>query len=293
MQRARVIIDTDPAIGIPFHDDDALAILYLLALGDEFEVLGVTPIAGNAPLHRAVPIAHEILGVAGRGDIPVHPGASGARGLGRPTQASRFLVQAVRENPGEVSILAIGPLTNVATAGLTDPEFFGNLGRIVVMGGAIAAGYGLPLAGPLEFNFLKDSSAASAVLAAECEKVIVTMDLCVQVVFTRRELDALLTIPNRQAVYLARNVAPWLRVNSLAPTPWKGGFVPWDVIAAIYMRRPELFEESETCLRLREGRWRTGAVERCYDTSHLCRLPQRVRAGELLDEFLDVIALYG
>ncbi|MHB8894517.1 MAG: nucleoside hydrolase [Candidatus Geothermincolia bacterium] len=292
MPPARVIIDTDPAIGIPFRDvDDALAILYLLSLPEEFEVAGITPVAGNAPLRKAEPIAREVLRAANREDVPVLAGASGRRELGKPTPASQFLSQVASEHPGEVTVLAIGPLTNVATAGIRDPDFYGNLARLVVMGGALEAGYGLPLVSPLEFNFWKDTEAACAVLAADCEKVILTMDLCIQVVFGRRELDAVYSMSSPAARYLSRHLGHWYRVNHLAPSPWKGGFVPWDMIAAVYMRRPELFEESETCLRLRKGRWKTGGLESCEDGSRPCRLPLRVSAPELLDEFLDTIRL--
>ena len=290
MPSAKVIIDTGPAIGCPFHDvDDALAMLYLLALPGEFEVLGVTPVGGNAPLRKTVPKAREVLAIAGRKDIPVYPGAKRASEIGRPTEAGRFLAEAVRESPGEVTVLAIGPLTNIATAGLRDPDFFNHVGRIVVMGGALQAGYGVPLVSPLEFNFWKDTAAAAAVLAAECEKVIVTMDLCLQVVFSRRELDALHSMRPRPAYWLASKIEPWYRFNRAMPVPWKGGFVPWDVIAAVYLRRPDLFEVEETPLRLRPRRFTTGQVERCEDGSRPCLLPVKVRAAELLDEFLDAI----
>ena len=286
-----LIIDTDPAIGVRFRDvDDALALLYALARPDDFEVLGVTPVHGNASLRKTVPTAREILRVGRREDIPVLPGASSAHDLGKRTAASEFMAEQVRARPGEVTVLAIGPLTNVATAGMTDPDFYRNAGRLVIMGGALRAGLGIPLLSPLEFNFFKDARAAERVLAADCEKVIVTMDLCTQVVFTRRELQALELMDNPVATYLARHIEPWLRLNRAAPfLPWTGGFVPWDVIAAIYLRRPELFEEEETCLRLRSGAVKTGALEKCNDGSRPCRLPVLVRAPELLDEFLDAI----
>jgi purine nucleosidase len=286
-----LIIDTDPAIGIPFRDvDDALAILYALARPDDFEILAITPVHGNAPLRRTVPKAREILAAACMDEVPVFPGAASARDLGTPTAASDFLVEQVRTRPGVVTVLAIGPLTNVATAGITDRDFYKDVRRLVIMGGALQAGLGIPALSPLEFNFFKDARAAESVLAAPCEKVIITMDLCTQVVFTRRELTALEGMRNPVSGYLARHIRPWLRLNQVAPfLPWTGGFVPWDVIAAIYLRRPELFEEEEACLRLRGGRMKTGALEKCEDGTRPCRLPVRVRAPELLDEFLGTI----
>lgn len=291
MPGAKVIIDTDPAIGLPFHDiDDALAILYLLALPDEFDVIGLTAVAGNAPLHRGELLAREIVAEAGRDEIPVYPGGSGSRSLGRPSPASDFLVRSARENKGEVTVLAIGPLTNIATAGTRDPDFYGNAARIVIMGGALEAGYGIPMVSRLEFNFWKDTEAASAVLAADCEKVVHTMDLCMQVVFGRREIDAVHGMSNSPARYLSRHMEHWYTVNHIAPVPWKGGFIPWDMIAAVYLRRPDLFEETSTCLRLRQGRLKTGGLERCDDGPNPCMLPEKVRSFELLDEFLNTLS---
>ncbi len=289
MPPERVIIDTDPAIGVPFRDvDDALAVLYLLALPDEFEVLGLTPVFGNAPLRRCLPKAREVLAVAGRGDIGVHPGAASSRALGIETPASAFLARAVREDPGNVTVLALGPLTNIATAGILDPGFYANVSRLVIMGGALSAEFG-PLPFPFEFNFRKDIKAAEAVLAADCAKVLITMDLCMQVVFSRRELDALESMNNRAGTYLARHVAHWYGLNHLAPVPWKGGFVPWDVIAAVYLRRGGLFEGPECGVRLLERPMRTGGIERRGDRARPCGLPERVIAAELLDDFLSAI----
>jgi len=295
MAARKVVIDADPATGYPLKDvDDGLAMLYLLALESEFEILGVTPVYGNAPLKRTVPKACEVLEVAGRTDIPVMPGAACRRDLGRETDASRFLVDAVRDHPGEVTVLALGPLTNVATAGM-DPGFFENVESVVIMGGALEEGFGIPLVSPLEFNFFKDPEAADMLIAAPCEKVVISADLCRQAVFTRRELDALIAMGNRASLYLAEAIEPWLRLNQVMPfLPWRGGFVPWDVVAAVYLRRPELFGEIERRgMRLRPGRVRTGRLEpdRSREGSPTT-VPRSMEALQMLDEFLAAIDSY-
>lgn len=291
--QTRVIVDTDPAIGVSARDvDDALAIMYLLAQPDDIDVLGVTPVHGNAPLATTARKAHDVLRAAGRDDVPVRPGASGKGDLGKATPASRLLIEAVRSRPGEVTILAIGPLTNLATAMSLDDSFTKNVRSVVVMGGSLDAGMGIPFLSPLEFNFLKDTAAADVVLSARCEKVVVTADVCQQVVFGRRELEALQGMRGYEASWLARRIGPWLALNNLLPLlPWRGGFVPWDMIAAVWLRRPELFECEEASLRLRADRFMTGAIER-YDGEAPCRLPVRVDADALLDEFLDAMALF-
>jgi len=290
---ARVIVDTDPAIGAGFRDiDDALAIMYLLARPDEIDVLGITPVHGNASLTTTARTARVVLRAAGREEIPVRPGASSKRDIGKETPATRMLIESVRSHPGEVTILAIGPLTNVASALVLDDHFATYVRTIVVMGGSLDAGMGVPFLSPLEFNFLKDARAADIVLSAPCEKVVVTSDLCQQVVFGRRELEALQGMASYQASWLARRIEPWLKLNNLVPlVPWRGGFVPWDVVAAVWLRRPELFEYEEVGLRMRHSRFMTGAIER-FECEAPSRLPVKVRADELLDEFLDGIACF-
>lgn len=293
----KIVIDADPAIGYAFRDvDDALAILYVLAHPGEFEVLGITAVFGNAALRRTAAKAAEVLHVAGRDDIPVHAGASGRGELGSPTEGSEFLVEIASRYPGEITVLAIGPLTNVHTAALCDPGFYGNVKRIVIMGGALEKGLGIPYLSPLEFNFYMDHRAADGVLSAPCEKVVVTGDLCRQVLFTRRELDALWSMQSRVAVYLAYRIEPWLRLNSIAPfVPWKGGFVPWDVVAAVYLRRPELFSDvEEGGWGLREGHVLTGAIERAAERDGCpAKVPMTLDGQPLLDEFLSAIARFG
>ncbi|MBU1670581.1 MAG: nucleoside hydrolase [Actinobacteria bacterium] len=290
----KIIIDTDPAVGVPLRDvDDALAILYLLALPDEFEVLGITAVGGNAPVPSAYAKARGLVGLARRGDVPVYKGAAKAGCEG--SAAGSFLARAVDERPGEVTVLAIGPLSNLRQASLLDPEFYSKVKRVVAMGGALAREVNLPLLFPLEFNFFKDPDAAEGLLAAPCEKVIITGDLCRQALFTRRELEALFGLGSAVGTWLAYRVRPWLRLNQLFPfVPWKEGFVPWDVVAAVYLRRPGLFADIETKgMRLRPGRLRTGAIEPDASRDAMpATLPARQDADAMLSEFLEVMVRY-
>ncbi len=130
----RIIIDTDPGI------DDAMAI-FLALRSPELKVEAITPVAGNVPLDLTLPNALRLLEIAGRTDIPVAAGAShplirrlvtaghvhGVNGLAgvefpepktKPVQetAPELIRRIVRENPGEITIVSVGPLTNVALA---------------------------------------------------------------------------------------------------------------------------------------------------------------------------------
>lgn len=91
MASGKIIIDTDPATGYRFRDvDDGLAVLYLLALADEFDTLALTAVHGNASQPRTFDKAVELVDVAERSDVPVPRGAVNRRDLGVETAASRY-----------------------------------------------------------------------------------------------------------------------------------------------------------------------------------------------------------
>lgn len=143
-----LILDTDIGSDI----DDALALAYLLN-EPECDLLGVTAVTGNTAERAA--LAEWICREAGRSEIPVFRGLEGPllNGPGQPNtpqfaalpegfesraqpEAIRFLRQTIRDRPGEVTLLAIGPLTNVATLFLVDPEIPSLLKELVLMGGS-------------------------------------------------------------------------------------------------------------------------------------------------------------
>jgi inosine-uridine nucleoside N-ribohydrolase len=174
----KVIIDTDPGV------DDAFA-LFLAMRSPELEVKAVTAVAGNVPLDVTLPNALRLVEIAGRTDIPVAGGASaplvrklvtaayahGNNGLAdvdfpapklQPVKepAADLISRLVRENAGEISIVGLGPLTNVALALHQDPEIASQVESIVLMGGSTSGGNVTPSA---EFNFYVDPEAASMV----------------------------------------------------------------------------------------------------------------------------------
>src|SRR5438874_9422829 len=174
----RVIIDTDPGV------DDALALL-LAMRSPELKIEAITPVAGNVPLELTLPNALRMVEIAGRTDIPVAPGAKaplmrrlvsaayahGENGLGgavfpepnlKPVTepAAEFIRRIVRKYPNEVTLITIGPLTNIATALNADPELAGMIKNLVMMGGSLSGGNITPAA---EFNIYVDPEAARIV----------------------------------------------------------------------------------------------------------------------------------
>ena len=178
----RIILDTDPGV------DDALAIMYLAAQEDA-EIVAVGSVHGNVPAPLAATNALRVLELVGL-DVPVavgaarplaqplqtaefvhgddglggHAGARAARRPRSPDSAAEQLVRLAREQPGELTLLALGPLTNIALAVLLEPDLPKLLRSVVVMGGAVTVpGNITPYA---DANFFHDPEAADLVLGA-------------------------------------------------------------------------------------------------------------------------------
>lgn len=206
MSRRRVLLDVDTGV------DDALAIT-LAVRSPELEVVGITTVSGNVPVVRCTANTLLVLEMLGAPALPVVSGAStplarppltatkvhGADGLGNVTRAypspsrraaegaAEFLLEAIRRFPEELTLIATGPLTNVATAIQRDPATMRRLRGLTVMGGAVRVPGNV---GPVtEFNFAVDPEAAAIVLGASLGLTLVPLDVTEQVILRREALD--------------------------------------------------------------------------------------------------------
>jgi inosine-uridine nucleoside N-ribohydrolase len=202
----RIIIDTDPGI------DDMMAI-FLALRSPELKVEAITPVCGNVPLEFTLPNALRLVEAADRTDVPVAAGAShplvrrlvtsghvhGANGLGgvdfpepkiKPVgeTAPDLIRRIVRENPGEITIVAVGPLTNVALALRSDPEIAGMIPAIAIMGGSLSGGNITPAA---EFNLYVDPEAARVVFDAQVPLTMVGLDVTRKVLLQEDQIKQL------------------------------------------------------------------------------------------------------
>jgi purine nucleosidase len=203
----RILIDTDPGI------DDALAILLALA-SPEIQIEGITTVHGNCSVDQATVNALSILELAGAGNISVAKGfpiplvqpsllaaeTHGDSGLGyarlpkprdRPEvrHASDFLIEKIMSNPGEITLLAIGPLTNIAFAIRKEPRLVEAVKEVIVMGGSIRyPGNASPLA---EYNVFVDPHAAHLVYHSEMPITLVPLDVTYQCVLTAEDVRKL------------------------------------------------------------------------------------------------------
>ena len=199
----KMIIDTDPG------QDDAVAILMALA-SPEIEVLGITAVAGNVPLALTAKNARIVCELAGRSDIPVFAGCDrplmrglvtaehvhGRTGLDGPDlpdptmplqdrHAVDFLIETLRRAPeGSVTLVPIGPLTNIAMALRLAPDIALRIARIVLMGGACFEGGNITPAA--EFNIHVDPEAADIVFRAGVPLTVLPLDVTHKALVTRQ-----------------------------------------------------------------------------------------------------------
>ncbi len=215
-----LLIDTDMGV------DDAVAVAWALASGNEARIVGMTSVEGNVSLAQATAnIARWLagLGVAemppiGQGlsqtgrDMPMASHVFGDDGLGgvdlpdptdfHPTDFRSIYGQAIEAHGRDLTILAIGPLTNLAALLDETPELLARVGRIVVMGGAVwCKGNITPHA---EFNFYRDPAAAAAVLSAGLPVSVVPLDVTCQVLLDESHLAHLARSRAARGELLAR-----------------------------------------------------------------------------------------
>lgn len=203
----RILFDTDPGI------DDACAILLALA-SPEVSVEGLSIVHGNCSLERATSNALSVLELANAGHIPVAKGCElplvqpsllapethGETGLGyaklpapriRPVNQHGvdFLIEKILASPGEITLVAIGPLTNVALAIRQEPDIVGALKEIIIMGGALRHEGNTTALG--EFNTYVDPHAAHIVYHAGIPATLVPLDVTYQCVLTSSDVKRL------------------------------------------------------------------------------------------------------
>jgi inosine-uridine nucleoside N-ribohydrolase len=206
----RILLDTDPGV------DDALALLLAVA-SPEIKLEAITTVSGNVNVELTTRNALSLLELIGRTDIPVARGSVypivrtpvyaeevyGKNGLGEvilpePTvqpvekHAVDLIVETIMRNPGEITLVAIGPLTNLALALRREPGIARQVREVVVMGGALRVpGNVTPSA---EFNIYVDPHAAHAVFHAGWPLRLVSLDTTTRTLLTREQISDLVSV---------------------------------------------------------------------------------------------------
>lgn len=262
----KIIIDTDPGI------DDAMAIFVALQ-SPEVQVIGITTIYGNVYTTLATRNALHLLEVAGRTDIPVAEGSHvtitkgtklriadfvhGVDGLGnqnfpppkgKPIEqsAAAFLVEQASLYPGKVTVVALGPLTNIALATQLDPAFAKNIGQIILLGGAFAVNGNVNPAA--EANIFGDPDAADMVFTCGADILAMGINVTHQVVLTDADRETLAMSNGKFAQYLCKILDVYFSYHHDAYST-KGVYLhdPAVLVAAV---NPSLFTYMEGVVRV-------------------------------------------
>ncbi|MBN1680219.1 MAG: nucleoside hydrolase [Anaerolineae bacterium] len=262
----KIIIDTDPGV------DDAMAIFFALR-SPELDVIGLTTIFGNVHTELATVNALRLLAIAGRTDIPVAEGAHdpltgpfegpvpyvhGDDGQGNvnlppadnraiPQTAAAFIVEQVMAAPGAITLVPIGPLTNIALALRLEPRIAANVKNVVLMGGnALVPGNASPSA---EANIHNDPEAADIVFGAGWPVTMVGLDVTHKTNMTPEHLDAYAQADNPLAQHIAR-IVPFYRAYFERSFSGVKGIYVHDSSAIAYVIDPTLFEVERWPIRV-------------------------------------------
>ena len=252
-----ILIDCDPG------HDDAIALLLALA-SPELDVLGVTTVAGNQTLEKTTANALRVLEFAGRDDVVVAPGADrpltreqfvaayvhGDTGLDGPDlpaptraplpqHAADFLAATALAAPEPVTLVPVGPLTNVALLLARYPEAAARIDRIVLMGGSIAEGNVTPAA---EFNIWCDPEAARRVFSSGIPVTMIGLDVTHRALVGAADKERL-----REAGRTGRMVSELLEFYNRFHREVYGfdGSPIHDAVAVAHIVRPDLVETLE------------------------------------------------
>jgi len=293
-----LLIDTDPGI------DDALALLLALASPD-CSVEAITTVAGNVEVPLCTRNAKRVVAVAAplRSPCIVEGAATplarplrtavhyhGADGLGgalppeapspppAPGSAARTLVQMARRMGQMLTVVAIGPLTNLALALELDAPALAGIGRLVVMGGAVEVpGNVTPTA---EFNMYVDPEAADRVVAADLPLELIPLDVTQRVILRQPALEAALrSAPSGLADFVSTVTRFAFRVEAVSGTP---GITLHDPLAVGVALDPSFVTFERVRLEIGAG----GETRRCPGPPN-CRVAVAVEAERFVPWFLE------
>jgi inosine-uridine nucleoside N-ribohydrolase len=244
----RVIIDTDPGV------DDAMAIL--LALNSpELKVEAITVVPGNVEASQGLENALKLISLAGRCDLTVAGGAQhplnqklitaqywhGKNGLANvelppakckpdPRFGPDLIIELVHKYPHEITLIPVGPLTNIALAASKDPSIVSLVKNIVIMGGSIAGGN---VNGAAEANIYNDPEAASIVFNAGWMVTMVGSDVGERTIITRKHLAELQAMHGPESDFIAKLADFYITRSEKSGYPGAAMYDPLAVAAVI------------------------------------------------------------
>lgn len=261
----KIIIDTDPGV------DDTMAIFFAMA-SPELDLVGLTTIFGNVHTHLATKNALRLLEIANKTNIPVAHGADnpltqayegpvpfvhGDDGQGNiflpdpsitaaNVSAAQLIVDQLRDNPGEITLVPVGPLTNIALALRLEPRITEWVDEVVLMGGnALVPGNASPAG---EANIRNDPEAADLVFGADWKVTMVGLDVTLKVHMSREHLADYATHNNPLSQHVSK-IIPHYQNYFESTYDAKGMFIH-DSSAIAYILDPSLFTTEQWAIRV-------------------------------------------
>lgn len=264
MDKKLVYVDTDVGLGTPGAEIDDGAALILFLRSPEVQVISAGSVFGNVPLVDAALNLDRLLTWLGGEHIPLGCGAEKPLAAdfswfndwqskygttlawnARPTSlsAAGLIIETIKSNPGKVSILSIGPMTNLALAVRMEPGIIPLTREVIVMGGSFNQAESTP-----EFNTRCDPEAAQIVFNAEWKLKILGLDITRRVHFSRKDFSSL--PDGNPAVELLRAQAPgW--IDRMEEMGWEqDGCALHDAVAAACLVNDTIFQTVESCLEI-------------------------------------------
>jgi inosine-uridine nucleoside N-ribohydrolase len=259
----KIVFDTDCG----FFGDDGAALAMVIRSPEKVQVAAITAVSGNVWAAESAAYLTEILGLLGHGELKPYVGAqmplihtaelarleaplefqgafAGAPKFAPPSQSAGIdaMAAAIEQNPGRITILALGPMTNVALLLRLHPDLERKIQRIVFMGGNVHVPGNASAAA--EFNFWFDPEAAQAVLRSRIpEKVMFSLDICNRAVLDKARFDEI--VAARTAVTERYKEDYGQRYPGFLKNPNATGFL-WDELAAAWLLDTGFVTKSET-----------------------------------------------
>lgn len=275
----RLILDVDTGT------DDAVAILFA-ALHPELELLGVTTVNGNVPVHNCTDNSLRVLDFIGRSEVPVYEGLSrpivrlgfpapkryerdspqdmhGSKlplpdptSTKQPTGAVEFIVETCRATTEPITLVPVGPLSNIAAALAIDPSITEAVEEIVIMGGGHDVGNETASA---EFNIWADPEAADMVFAAGFERLtLVPLDATHEALVSRADCAALEALGTPAGIAAARLIGKRVEAYTTGKGVATAGAAPvHDALCTAYLVAPEVVETRHLHVRVETQGTRT------------------------------------
>ncbi len=312
----RVILDTDLAMGAPGSDIDDGFALALAHADPDLRLELVTTVNGNTDVESATMLTGELARRLDLGDVPIVKGAAAsfthpevrrtpaaevvalaaAARPASPGYAAAEIARHVMANPGEITVVAIGPLTNVAAAILLEPRLAENVAEIVIMGG-LFFGTMPDRSMPGEFNVWVDPEAAAAVLRSGAPLRWVGLDVTLQVRLTRADAERMRTAGTPFAPFAGESALAWIERDD--PYEPGAGHVDscamHDPLAVAVVTHPELvtFVDAHVSVVTGDGEARGVMITDLLRSDHPpvanCRVATSVDAAAFTEHFLTLV----